>query len=96
MKQNVKLALAGFEEKPKSDSEPVVEEQSKETFPEPCKSQADETSTDVQNQETEKEITEELEDKLDNEDYVNREQNANEVTKAVILSEEVKNTYKFF
>ena len=84
MKQNVKLALAGFEEKPKSDSEPVVEDQSKETFPEPSKSQADETSTDVQNQETEKQIT----------NYINREQNANEVTKAVILSEEVKNMYK--
>ncbi|XWS44133.1 hypothetical protein CRYUN_Cryun15aG0018500 [Craigia yunnanensis] len=87
--ENVELALSGFEEKPISNSEPVVEDQSQETFPEPSKSQADETSTDVQNQETEKQITEELEYKLDNEDYANREQNANEVTKAVILSEEV-------
>ncbi|XWS32731.1 hypothetical protein CRYUN_Cryun22dG0015100 [Craigia yunnanensis] len=87
--KNVELEIAGFEEKPKSDSEPVVEDQSKETFPEPSKSQADETSNDVQNQETEKQITEELDDKVDNEDYINREQNANEVTKAVILTEEV-------
>ncbi|XP_022750543.1 enolase-phosphatase E1-like [Durio zibethinus] len=69
--------------------EPVVEDQSKETIPQPSKSQDDETSTDVQNQETEKQILEELEDKRDNEHYVNREQNANEVTKAVLLSEEV-------
>ncbi|XP_022741525.1 titin-like isoform X4 [Durio zibethinus] len=79
--KNAELALEGFEEKPKSDFEPVAEDQSKETFPE--------TSTDVQNQETEKQIKEEQEDKLENEDYINREENANEVTKAVILSEEV-------
>ncbi|XWS40700.1 hypothetical protein CRYUN_Cryun17cG0017900 [Craigia yunnanensis] len=86
--KNVELALAGFEEKPKSDSEPMAEVQSNETFPESSKSQADETSTDVQNQASEKQIKEELEDKLEDEDYINREQNANEVTEAVILSEE--------
>ena len=96
MKQNVDLALAGSEEKPISDSEPVSEVQSNETFPESGKSQADETSTDVQNQESEKQIKEELEDKLEDEDYINREQNANKVSKAVILSEEVRNTYKYF
>ncbi|KAK6256420.1 hypothetical protein SCA6_017725 [Theobroma cacao] len=87
--KNVELALAGFEEKPKSDSEPVAEDQSKETFPESSKSQADETTTDVQNPETEKQINEEVEDKLEHEEYINREQNANEASKTVILSEEV-------
>ncbi|GMJ09374.1 hypothetical protein HRI_004606600 [Hibiscus trionum] len=62
----------------------VHEEQSKETIPELSKSQADETITDVQNQESEQKINEEPEDKLED------EQKANEVTKAVILSKEVE------
>ncbi|XVF16352.1 hypothetical protein REPUB_Repub10bG0024200 [Reevesia pubescens] len=77
--KNVELALAGFEERPKFDSEAVAEDQSKEAFPEPSKNQVDETSVDVQNRESEKETKEEPEDKLKDE----------EVTKAVILSEEV-------
>ncbi|XVF16353.1 hypothetical protein REPUB_Repub10bG0024200 [Reevesia pubescens] len=77
--KNFELALAGFEEKPKFDSEAVAEDQSKETFPEPSKNEVDETSVDVQNRESEKETKEELEDKLKDE----------EITKAVILSEEI-------
>ncbi|KAA3459406.1 titin-like isoform X2 [Gossypium australe] len=82
--ENVEPALAGFEEKPKSDSEPVAEERRNETIPEDTKSQDDETS-----QETKEHITEELKDKLKDEDYINREENANEVTKVVVLSEKV-------
>ncbi|XVF57998.1 hypothetical protein PTKIN_Ptkin07bG0027300 [Pterospermum kingtungense] len=87
--KNVGQTLADFEEKPEFNSETVVEDQSMDTFSEASKSLADETSTDVQNQETEKQILEELEDNVDKEDDVNKEQNENEVTKAVILSEEV-------
>ncbi|TYG62947.1 hypothetical protein ES288_D07G272400v1 [Gossypium darwinii] len=82
--ENVEPALAGFEEKPKSDSEPVAEDQSNETIPEDTKSQDDETS-----QETKEHITEELKHKLKDEDYINREENENEVTKVVVLSEKV-------
>nr|KJB06190.1 hypothetical protein B456_001G264900 [Gossypium raimondii] len=82
--ENVEPALAGFEEKPKSDSEPVAEDQSNETIPEDIKSQDDETS-----QETKEHITEELKHKLKDEVYINREENENEVTKVVVLSEKV-------
>ncbi|KAG4202756.1 hypothetical protein ERO13_A05G355900v2 [Gossypium hirsutum] len=60
------------------------EGKSKKPIPELSKSQADETITEVQNQESEKQINEELSDKPE------VEQNAYEVTKAVILSEEVE------
>ncbi|PPD86410.1 hypothetical protein GOBAR_DD16671 [Gossypium barbadense] len=60
------------------------EGQSKKPIPELSKSQADETITEVQNQESEKQINEEPADKPE------VEQNAYEVTKAVILSEEVE------
>ncbi|KAH1038643.1 hypothetical protein J1N35_040386 [Gossypium stocksii] len=60
------------------------EGQSKKPIPELSKCQADETITEVQNQENEKQINEELADKSE------VEQNAYEVTKAVILSEEVE------
>ncbi|TYJ28314.1 hypothetical protein E1A91_A07G250300v1 [Gossypium mustelinum] len=82
--ENVEPALAGFEEKPKSDSEPVAEDQSNETIPEDTKSQDDETS-----QEIKEHITEELKDKLKDEDYINREENENKVTNVVVLSEKV-------
>ncbi|KAH1128749.1 hypothetical protein J1N35_000127 [Gossypium stocksii] len=82
--ENVEPALAGFEEKPKSDSEPMAEDQSNETIPEDTKSQDDVTS-----QETKEYIAEELKDKLKDEDYINREENENEVTKVVVLSEKV-------
>nr|KJB75911.1 hypothetical protein B456_012G064000 [Gossypium raimondii] len=60
------------------------EGQSKKPIAELSKSQADETITEVQNQESEKQINEEPADKPE------VEQNAYEVTKAVILSEEVE------
>ncbi|KAL4378147.1 hypothetical protein GQ457_02G012010 [Hibiscus cannabinus] len=82
------VLLAGFEEKPRFESALVVEDQSDETFPESSKSQDDETSIEVQNQETEEQIKEELKEKLEDEHIINREQNKNE-TKAIILSEEV-------
>ncbi|TYI20760.1 hypothetical protein ES332_A07G259700v1 [Gossypium tomentosum] len=82
--ENVEPALAGFEEKPKSDSEPVAEDQSNETIPEDTKSQDNETS-----QEIKEHITEELKDKLKDEDYINREENENKVTNVVVLSEKV-------
>ncbi|KAK8717015.1 hypothetical protein V6N13_044300 [Hibiscus sabdariffa] len=87
--ENVEPAPPGFEEKPESDLEPVAEDQSKETLPEHTKSQDDKTRTDVQNQETEEQIKEELKDKVEAEGSINGEQNKNDVTKAVILSEEV-------
>lgn len=65
------------------------EGKSKKPITEPSKSQADETITEVQNQESEKQINEEPADKPE------VEQNAYEVTKAVILSEEVKNMFLF-
>ncbi|MFQ6620614.1 hypothetical protein Gotur_001262, partial [Gossypium turneri] len=83
------VAIAGFEEKSKSETEAVAEEQSKDTIPEHTKSLDDETSIGVQNQETEEQIKEELKDKLEDEDSISSEQNTNVVTKAVILSEEV-------
>ncbi|KAK8592994.1 hypothetical protein V6N13_043388 [Hibiscus sabdariffa] len=79
------LALKGF---PDQISEVinmnVHEEQSKETTPELSKSQADETISNVQNQETEEKINEEPEDKLED------ELKANEVSKAAILPKEVE------
>ncbi|XP_039014330.1 aspartic and glutamic acid-rich protein-like [Hibiscus syriacus] len=87
--ENVELEPPGFEEKPESDLEPVVEDQSNETLPEHTKSKDDETTTNVQNQETEEQIKEELKDKVEAEGSINGEQNKNDVTKAVILSEEV-------
>ncbi|KAK8673487.1 hypothetical protein V6N13_111819 [Hibiscus sabdariffa] len=83
--ENVEPAPPGFEEKPESDLEPVAEDQSKETL----KNQDDKTRTDVQNRETEEQIKEEMIDKVEAEGSINGEQNKNEVTKAVILSEEV-------
>ncbi|KAE8722039.1 hypothetical protein F3Y22_tig00014444pilonHSYRG00076 [Hibiscus syriacus] len=63
----------------------VNEEKSKQTIPELSKSQIDhETIPDVQNQESEQKINEEPENKLVD------EQNANEMSKTVILSEEVE------
>ncbi|XP_038996915.1 titin-like [Hibiscus syriacus] len=88
-KEIVELAPPVFEEKHKSDLEPVAEDQSKETLPEHTKSQDDKTRTDVQNQETEEQIKEELKDKVEAEGSIDGEQNKNEVTKAVILSEEL-------
>lgn len=69
----------------------MAEDRSNETIPEDTKSQDDETS-----QETMEHITEELKDKLKDEDYVDREENANEVTKAVVLPEKVKSLYRYF
>ncbi|KAK8672527.1 hypothetical protein V6N13_110893 [Hibiscus sabdariffa] len=62
----------------------VHEEQSKETTPELSKSQADETISNVQNQETEQKINEEPEDKLED------ELKANDVSEAAILPKEVE------
>ncbi|OMO69362.1 hypothetical protein COLO4_29109 [Corchorus olitorius] len=84
--KNVELEPAVFEEKFKSESETVAEHLSREVIPE--------TSTDVQNQETEEQIKEEPEDKLEDKDCINKEENADEVTKAVILSEEVNEEVK--
>lgn len=74
----------------------MAEDQTKETITEHTKSLDDETSISVQNQETEEQIKEELKDKLQDEESISSEPNTNVVTKAVILSEEVKNTSEYY